>query len=341
MSERLSQSRLDIPPTTKQKPYFYTLSGVAVFVASRAWGLPPHGRSGQVRPCSVPCWRLAVRKRLRIVELVGVKPHTDSSNEEDYYRRNRVRHELLPLLRTFNPRVSEALVRLGQAATEQVQLVNALVEGHAGGEEPPDIVLVSHLGSLPPAIRYERLARAYERAAGTRRGLSARHIAALEGLTRGRGERSLSLPWGVRASVRSGKISFGPAPVRKPPEAPEPLSEARLFLSTVTRVGMWEFHAELADLAEELPEGCLSIWLDSTSSERELSVRPRRPGDRLRTAGMVGRKKIQDIFVNAGIPRRLRDDIPLVCVETDIVWAVGVRLGEAAVGNRGQDLGSG
>lgn len=53
---------------------------------------------------------------------------TDSTNTDCGYTRNRIRHEILPLLRTkLNPRVDEALLRLAQQATDAQAAMTALV----------------------------------------------------------------------------------------------------------------------------------------------------------------------------------------------------------------------
>ena len=58
-----------------------------------------------------------------------------------------------------------------------------------------------------------------------------------------------------------------------------------------------------------------------------LQVRNRRPGDRLHPAGLGGKsKKLQDLLVDAKIPRRRRDTIPLLCSGTEILWIMGMRL---------------
>ena len=52
-------------------------------------------------------------------------------------------------------------------------------------------------------------------------------------------------------------------------------------------------------------------------------MRTRRPGDRIQPFGMRGSKKVQDIMVDAKIPRRLRDQIPIVVSDKGIVWIAG------------------
>ncbi len=55
-----------------------------------------------------------------------------------------------------------------------------------------------------------------------------------------------------------------------------------------------------------------------------LTVRARRAGDRLVPFGRKRPKKLQDLFVNARVPRELRDGVPLVVAGERIIWAAGV-----------------
>ena len=66
-----------------------------------------------------------------------------------------------------------------------------------------------------------------------------------------------------------------------------------------------------------------------------LRVRPREPGDRYRPVGLSGRIKLQDYFVNSGIPRLERNNIPIVCTgEGSVLWCPGLPPAESAKLNR-------
>ena len=61
-----------------------------------------------------------------------------------------------------------------------------------------------------------------------------------------------------------------------------------------------------------------------------LSVRTRRPGDRFRPAGAIGRRKLQDFFVDRKVARTTRDHVPLVVDASDrIVWVAGYAVDDA------------
>ena len=65
------------------------------------------------------------------------------------------------------------------------------------------------------------------------------------------------------------------------------------------------------------------VILDHDQIGGNLFVRTRRPGDRIQPFGMRGSKKVQDIMVDAKIPRHLRDQVPIVVSDRGIVWIAG------------------
>jgi tRNA(Ile)-lysidine synthetase-like protein len=74
------------------------------------------------------------------------------------------------------------------------------------------------------------------------------------------------------------------------------------------------------------PRGALVLDFDLLFARAEkLTLRSRRPGDWIRPSGMRGRKKLQDFFVDAKIPRADRDGIPLIAAEDEILWVCGCR----------------
>lgn len=57
-----------------------------------------------------------------------------------------------------------------------------------------------------------------------------------------------------------------------------------------------------------------------------LTVRNRRPGDRLRPLGSPGSRKLKDVLIDRGVPRRQRDLLPLLCWAGEIAWVPGVAI---------------
>ena len=68
----------------------------------------------------------------------------------------------------------------------------------------------------------------------------------------------------------------------------------------------------------------MTAYLDADTLGGELRLRSRRPGDRIQPLGMAeGSRKLQDYFVDAHVPRRERDAVPLIVSPRGIVWVAG------------------
>ena len=61
-----------------------------------------------------------------------------------------------------------------------------------------------------------------------------------------------------------------------------------------------------------------------------LTVRARRPGDRLRPIGLGGSRKVQDILTDHKTPAAQRDGVPIVADQAGVLWVVGHALDERA-----------
>jgi tRNA(Ile)-lysidine synthetase-like protein len=74
------------------------------------------------------------------------------------------------------------------------------------------------------------------------------------------------------------------------------------------------------------PDQQHSAWeiaLDAERVREPLVVRRRRAGDRIRLP--AGGRRLQDVFVDAKVPRALRPAWPLIATPTEVVWIPGLR----------------
>lgn len=261
----------------------------------------------------------------------GIDFRTDPSNRTPVYTRNRVRHEVLPVLERFNPRIIEALAAEADLLRDENDAIEAMLPGimlkvlHAEG----DAVRMGReeFGRLLPALRRRVLRKAIELAAGDdaidhswiRTG------EALGFMAEAQSGRSMELPGGlllereydglvIRARKRETDFCV---PLAVPGESAVPA--ARLVIETA--------------IVDNLPDPDAGegnyLWqavFDYDKIPLPLYLRNRRPGDRFCPAGMDGRsKKLQDYFVDEKVPRMRRNAAPLLATEQDVVWIVGMR----------------
>ncbi|HEV7126295.1 MAG TPA: tRNA lysidine(34) synthetase TilS, partial [Ktedonobacterales bacterium] len=121
----------------------------------------------------------------RYCALRGWTPRTDASNADRRYRRNRIRHELLPTLERFNPNLVNTLTRNAQLLADDDAYLEELAAdawnqlAHLASSE--EVLLdAAQLAGLPLALRRRVLRRAAYLLQGDEPALEARHIALLE-----------------------------------------------------------------------------------------------------------------------------------------------------------------
>lgn len=109
------------------------LTGLRGMPAERPLPLPAGGKVSLVRPL------LTVRRQQVCAYLrqLGQEFREDSSNRDPRFTRNRIRNVLLPLLESFNPRVVEALHRLGEQVAEAEALLEKLGQELLARAEKP------------------------------------------------------------------------------------------------------------------------------------------------------------------------------------------------------------
>jgi hypoxanthine phosphoribosyltransferase len=144
--------------------------------------------------------------------VVGLDVWDDPANDDPQFLRSRVRTELLPVLtEVLGPGAVPALARSADLLRDDADALDAAADRAEAGTEALAVegLTVDGLGRLEPAVRSRVLRRAALRAGCPPTDLSAAHIAAVDGLvTRWRGQGPLSLPGGLAATRRDGRISF-------------------------------------------------------------------------------------------------------------------------------------
>jgi len=249
----------------------------------------------------------------------GVEYREDSSNKDVRYLRNRIRHQLLPLLETYNPRIVKALNSTAEICRHEDILLeemaaNALAEGWL---EEKGALDNDYFQALPLALRRRAARKACTLVGGEEKQPDFEQTEAVVELADG---SCTSLP-GELMAYRRGDIYFG----RSIPPLPEHTEEAQILAD-----GQWH---ELADwgweyravpaLGTALPEDMLSCVV-SANDLPLLRFRTRRQGDKLISRGKKGEKKLKDLFINKRIPVYKRVCWPILSREKDILWVPGL-----------------
>ena len=260
----------------------------------------------------------------------GLEPRLDRTNlDADAYLRSRVRLRLLPLIaEQYAPGVEGALVRLAEAAEAELAWTEELVdEAFASSREAVDegiALRLERLARMPEGLRRRVLRRALHELRGDLRGFAMCHVEALVDLVHG-GETGAEcrLPFEVcgqreynRLVLLARRPSGGEAEdwqVSLPVPGSVSLPHGGRMTATLQPPPA-DFAAVTSDEA----------FLAAEAAGDGLVVRAWRDGDRIAPLGMDGSRKLQDLFVDARVPRRERRRIPVVLNgRGQVLWVGG------------------
>lgn len=176
-------------------------------------GIPPSRQLGATVKLIRPMLGITRAEVIAHCEHFQLEYRTDSSNFSSDLTRNRIRQELLPLLRSFNPRINEALARMAGLLADdhdflQQIAVNALAEARQGQD-----LSINLLRLHPPAIRRRVLRLWLHEQRGGLQRIEAVHLAAIDGLIlRGQGRKFIELPGNWQVELTTGRLKITKSP---------------------------------------------------------------------------------------------------------------------------------
>lgn len=304
-----------------------TLLGALIRGAGlRGLAAMPHRRGLLVRPLL----EVGREEILRYLEEQRLNFRMDSSNKDPRYLRVRIREELLPLLKSrFNDGIRDVLCRTARLCALDEEYLGQKAEraGKALVQKEPGGIMISSkkFKKLPRALRLRVLRFGYAGIKGDAKGLGLKHAEAMDSLAFQQGpERWLDLPGNIRfgisgsdiVMVKAGDLERGFFSYRITVPGHTCVPEAGMCIEW----GFWE-------VKDGLPEGSgREVFMDMDCVQGPLVLRSPVPGDRLRPKGLGGSKKVQDLLVDAHVPRRQRWRVPILADESGVLWVVGHRL---------------
>ena len=297
--------------------------------------IQPVTPEGFIRPL-LECRRRDIRRFLGESE---IPYREDSSNLDMMYMRNRVRHELIPLLeRQFSPAIVDVLCRVSSNMADVDKLLSqiglkALNEAAVESECDRMSLDLSRLRSYDEITWRYVFRMAYRALVGDSQGLTHGHLQSMVDLVRRRPTgTAIHLPGGIRARKGYGVVQvYRERPARKPGQV-----ERTVRVPGVTRVpelgGALEtqlIHKE--DLPPDLRTTAPTVaFFDMMEISSPLSVRVRKEGDRIQPFGFHGTKKLKDLLIELKVPLEVRDRLPLLTDGQGVLWVAGVKRSDRA-----------
>jgi len=277
-----------------------------------------------------PLLRISKVEILQYCERNGVPYATDSSNLKSCYFRNAVRLEVLPFLERYNPAVRSSLVRLAEiSAAEDDYLQQAAREAFAALVRPEgDGWAADRSGFCKLHLALQRRLIKLILNCLASRGIPV-DFDLVEGIL---AAAVADAPTVSRMDLGGGAVwlrEYDRMVFASSEESAKAFCHVVPFPDTAIEVPeaglVFRFQTLPAPVEEQFGGDRRTAWFDLSKLKFPLRIRSRETGDRMEPLGLGGSKKVQDIFVDAKIPRSRRDRTPLLADgDGRILWIPGV-----------------
>lgn len=285
-------------------------------------GIPPV-RDDIIRPL-LECDREEIEAYCASEGLSFVK---DSTNKDIAYARNRIRYEVLPVLKDLNSGAVTNMARTTETLRRDVDYfaaqTEALLDAACRGTDTYDVRVLS---AAEDAVLVRALSKALTEFAGVQ--AEQRHIeTVLDWIRRAEKFKQIQIPGGAYVTLTGEQLRL-----RWPP-VPEEVSELRFSVAAFDTgqivfetdaepqiaVRLTKLDLDQADFRPLVLENCL----DYDKIESNFMLRGRQPGDTFSPVGRGVHKKLKSLYQEAGVPADTRNDRVLLEREGEIAWLEG------------------
>ena len=265
-------------------------------------------------------------------------PHVeDATNADEYYARNRIRRQVVPVLRQLNPRLTESAAETMGYLRADDDFLNAQAAAacqNARWAEDDLVIEARYIAQLPAAIAPRAVRRLLEMMGDGDTNCSAAHLKAVVSLARGEDPSAVAyLPGGRLAQRVYQELLLTTQADPLPPFPAEPLC---LDGETEAAGTPWRASCRRVTCPEAGEEQQGAFYLARDSIQGPLLLRPRQTGDEIALPRRGGTKSLKKLFIDEKIPRRERERIPVLADDRGVAAVAGFGPDQSRAARPGQ-----
>ena len=288
---------------------------------------------------------LGVRRREIEVfcEQSGIDYRIDSTNADVAFLRNRIRHQLIPMLTEYNPNIVEALLRTTEiirGENDYIEKETVLAAEKALKKTAQGLtVKVKAFADLDEALQRRLVRHVFRLVAGPQEQLEFAHVERVRDfIVAGQTGKMLELPKEVftektyQGAVFGVKKNGACCGLPKDLVSNERWEDCSLMVPGTTDLPAAKAKIEagiygIEEVKNQVVTAASSeAYLDWDTLEPPVFVGPGKEGDRFHPLGSKGHKKLSDFFIDAKIEQHKRKLVPVVYDAKGIVWVAGMRI---------------
>lgn len=245
----------------------------------------------------------------------GILYVEDSSNADDSYRRNLIRHQVIPVLEKINPRFVTHAATAAQALREDDACLQAMAEDFLLVHLRGDILEAKALVDLPVSVSV----RVLRKLCGP--GLTRKQAQTVLALCRGTERRSVDVT-GRTVTYDQGRLLFSFSETVPIPTIP--LEGARGCCVAGNYRISWEMIRNVGQIHNSLT----TFYLKYENIEKAVLISPRRAGDRFRPVCRNCTKTLKALFQERHMTTQQREGTPVLRDEKGVAAVPGFGMDE-------------
>ena len=255
----------------------------------------------------------------------------DSTNQSPDYTRNRIRSQVLPLLKTaVNEQAEEHILQAGQIIGQADAYLRQQAEeiwqkAVCGREEDLAAIPLTAFARQPEILKTYLIRHMLDQLHPGWKDIGSRHFTAIAELAGKPVGSRLDLPGGLMARTGYETLEIVRKTEREVSVKTESGADGEIHgRQTVPELHMTVFSRQKD---QEIPKNQYTKWFDYDKIKGTLSVRTRRTGDYL-ILPSGGSKTIARYMIDEKIPKEKREQILLLAEGSHVLWVVGFRISE-------------
>ena len=262
----------------------------------------------------------------------------DESNQDIRYSRNRIRHCILPQMEEINPGVyghvadmKKELLEVRDFVEEATkQAIAQYTDYRDGTYQIYQDCFLKEKGYMQNMVIYQTLVKCAKSA----KDIERIHVESVRNLMDSQVGKRIHLPYKMVAYRSYRGLEIEQANQEENEERPY-LGAVELEIPGVTHAEYWGVTIKTRVFSyngneASIPKNQCTKWFDYDIIKKRLVIRKRQPGDYIAIHQDGSLKTIKKLFTDEKVPEKQRNDQMLLMMEDECLWAVGIRMSEAA-----------
>lgn len=235
---------------------------------------------------------------------------TDNSNFDTKYKRNLIREEIIPLMKEINPEVINSISSFIKVNIMQQNLLDKIILETKKEIFEGDKILRDKFLSLDKELKFEIINSIMQ---GVLKNRDYKNIEKTVNFIEENDSKILSLNGVLFLKVYDNKIYMINSKIEK-------CDREVILKEGINHFLNYKFIIEKASVPNVFPDAKDDIQYLNLDFQNRYTIRTKKEGDKIQPFNSKTTQKLKTYFIKKKIPSELRNKIPLICLNDEVIF---------------------